>query len=85
MLRSAKSLSQEYFNRKNSLLTLKREKDQTNLKKWFYEIIYRLVSADRIFGSTGKIEDLVKVAIDGRIAPGKAITLGCGCWAAGWY
>jgi SAM-dependent methyltransferase len=48
------------------------------MKKWFYEIVYRIVSADRIFGSTEKIENFVTAAIDGRIAPGRAITLGCG-------
>lgn len=48
------------------------------MKKWFYELVYRLVSAERIFGSSEKIENFVKVAVDGRIATGKAITLGCG-------
>ena len=48
------------------------------MKKWFYEIVYRLVAADWIFGSTAKIENFVKMAIDGRIEPCKAITLGCG-------
>jgi cyclopropane fatty-acyl-phospholipid synthase-like methyltransferase len=48
------------------------------LKKWVYEILYRLVSADRIFGSAEKIENLVKLALDSQIGPGKAITLGCG-------
>jgi cyclopropane fatty-acyl-phospholipid synthase-like methyltransferase len=43
-----------------------------------YELIYRLIPADVIFGSSSKIEDLVEVAIDGRIEPCKAITLGCG-------
>jgi hypothetical protein len=48
------------------------------MKKWIYEVIYRFVSADWIFGSTTKIEYFVELAIDGRIAPCKAITLGCG-------
>jgi SAM-dependent methyltransferase len=48
------------------------------MKKWFYEILYRLIPAERIFGSTDKIENLVKMAIEDRIAPCKAITLGCG-------
>jgi cyclopropane fatty-acyl-phospholipid synthase-like methyltransferase len=48
------------------------------LKKWFYEIVYRLVPADLVFGSTAKIEKFVHLAINGRIAPGNAITLGCG-------
>ena len=48
------------------------------MKKWFYEIVYRLLSADRIFGSTEKIENFAGLVVDGRISPGKAITLGCG-------
>jgi SAM-dependent methyltransferase len=48
------------------------------MKKWFYELIYRFVPVDWIFGSTSKIENFVQVAINGRIAPCKAITLGCG-------
>lgn len=48
------------------------------MKKWFYEFIYRFVPGDWIFGSTSKIERLVELAIDGRIEPGRAITLGCG-------
>lgn len=59
-------------------LVLLRKKEKPELKKWFYELVYRFVSADRIFGSTEKIENFVKVAIEDRIAPGKAITLGCG-------
>ncbi len=48
------------------------------MKKWFYELIYRFVPVDWVFGSTSKIENFVQVAINGRIAPCKAITLGCG-------
>lgn len=48
------------------------------MKRWVYELIYRLVPANVIFGSSSKIENLVEVAIDGRIEPCKAITLGCG-------
>jgi SAM-dependent methyltransferase len=49
-----------------------------DMKKWIYELMYRLVPAKIIFGSDSKIEGLVEVAIDGRIEPCKAITLGCG-------
>ena len=48
------------------------------MRKWLYELIYRFVPVDWIFGSTSKIESFVESAIDGRIAPCKAITLGCG-------
>ena len=48
------------------------------MKKWFYELIYRFVPVDWIFGSSSKIEGIVGLAIDGRIEPGTAITLGCG-------
>lgn len=48
------------------------------MKKWFYELAYRIAPADRIFGDTAKIEELARTAVDGRIAPGRAITLGCG-------
>jgi cyclopropane fatty-acyl-phospholipid synthase-like methyltransferase len=48
------------------------------MKKWVYELIYSFVPGDWIFGSVSKIEKLVELAIDGRIEPGRAITLGCG-------
>lgn len=48
------------------------------MKRWVYELMYRLVPAEMIFGSDSKIEGLVEVAIRGRIEPCKAITLGCG-------
>lgn len=48
------------------------------MKKWLYELIYRLVPADVIFGSTSKIEQLMEKAIASRLEPCKAITLGCG-------
>lgn len=50
------------------------------MKKGIYEFLYRFpfVPIDWIFGATSMIEDLVKQATDGRIEPGRAITLGCG-------
>ena len=48
------------------------------MKRWVYELIYRFIPVDMIFGSTSKMEIFVEVAIDGRIGPCKAITLGCG-------
>jgi SAM-dependent methyltransferase len=49
-----------------------------DMKKWAYELMYRLVPAGIIFGSDSKIEGLVEAAINGRIQSCKAITLGCG-------
>jgi SAM-dependent methyltransferase len=54
------------------------EDEESHMKKWMYELIYRLIPADKIFGSTSKIEQFVEMAIDGRIKPCRAITLGCG-------
>ncbi len=49
------------------------------MKKWIYEILYRLPFGEEwIFGSTSKIEKFVELGIEGRVAPGRAITLGCG-------
>jgi hypothetical protein len=48
------------------------------MKKWIYEVIYRFVSADWIFGSTTKIENFIELAIEERVEPCRAITLGCG-------
>lgn len=50
------------------------------MKKWIYEFLYRFpfVPIDWIFGSTSMIENLVKLAVGGRIESGRAITLGCG-------
>jgi len=48
------------------------------MKKWLYELIYRFVPVDWIFGSSSKIENFVDLAVDGRIESGSAITLGCG-------
>jgi len=50
------------------------------MKKWVYEFLYRFpfVPIDWIFGATSMIENMVKRAIDDRISPGRAITLGCG-------
>lgn len=48
------------------------------MKKWLYELVYRFVPGNWIFGSNSKIEGLVELAIEGRIEPGRAITLGCG-------
>ncbi|MGW8226120.1 MAG: class I SAM-dependent methyltransferase, partial [Anaerolineales bacterium] len=48
------------------------------MKKWVYEIFYRVAPADFIFGSTTKIENFARLAVEDRISPCKAITLGCG-------
>lgn len=48
------------------------------MKKWLYELIYRFVPVDWIFGSSSEIERFVELAVDGRISTGRAITLGCG-------
>jgi SAM-dependent methyltransferase len=50
------------------------------MKKWVYEFLYRFpfMPIDWIFGATSMIENMVKLAVDGRISPGRAITLGCG-------
>lgn len=50
------------------------------MKKWIYEILYRFpfVPIDWIFGSSVQIETFLKLAIDGQIMPGRAVTLGCG-------
>ena len=48
------------------------------MKKWLYNLIYRFVPAERIFGSDSKIENFIELGIEGRIKPGRAITLGCG-------
>jgi len=48
------------------------------MKQWLYELIYRFVPVDWIFGSSSKIENYVDIAIDGRIESGSVITLGCG-------
>jgi cyclopropane fatty-acyl-phospholipid synthase-like methyltransferase len=48
------------------------------VKKTLYDLIYRFVPADRIFGPASEIERYVDVAIDGRVGAGSAITLGCG-------
>jgi SAM-dependent methyltransferase len=48
------------------------------MKRWVYELMYRFIPANIIFGSDSKIEGLIEAAIKGRIEPCKAITLGCG-------
>lgn len=48
------------------------------MKKWLYELIYRFIPVDWIFGSSSKMERFVELVVDGRISPGRAITLGCG-------
>jgi cyclopropane fatty-acyl-phospholipid synthase-like methyltransferase len=48
------------------------------LKKWLYEFVYRFIPVNWIFGSSSEIEKIVDLAIDRRIDPGRAITLGCG-------
>ena len=50
------------------------------MKKWVYELIYRFpfVPINRIYGSSSELENLVAVAINGRIALCRAITLGFG-------
>ena len=48
------------------------------MRRWLYDLIYRLVPADWIFGTSSDIENYVGLAIDGRIESGRAITLGCG-------
>ncbi len=48
------------------------------MKRWVYELIYRFIPVDMIFGSSPKIEKFAEVAINGRIEPCKTITLGCG-------
>jgi SAM-dependent methyltransferase len=48
------------------------------MKKWLYEIMYRFVPVDWIFGSTSEIERLVDIGIEGYAVSGRTITLGCG-------
>ena len=48
------------------------------MKKWLYEVIYRLVPVDWIFGPSSQIEHFVTMVIDSKIQLGSAITLGCG-------
>ena len=48
------------------------------MKKWLYELIYRFVPVDWIFGPSSEIENFVDLAVDGRIELGSVITLGCG-------
>ena len=48
------------------------------MKKWLYDLIYRFVPVDWIFGSSKKIESFVDLAIDGQMESGSVITLGCG-------
>jgi SAM-dependent methyltransferase len=48
------------------------------MKKWLYEIMYRFVPVDWIFGSTSEIERLVDLGIEGYAVSVRTITLGCG-------
>jgi SAM-dependent methyltransferase len=50
------------------------------MKKWLYELIYRFpfLPVEWIFGSNSKIANFVELGIDGHVASGRAITLGCG-------
>jgi len=48
------------------------------MKKWLYELIYRLVPVDWIFGPSSQLEHFVDMVIDDKIQSGSAITLGCG-------
>jgi cyclopropane fatty-acyl-phospholipid synthase-like methyltransferase len=48
------------------------------MKKWLYDLIYRFVPVDLIFGPSSEIENYVDLATDGRIESGSVITLGCG-------
>jgi SAM-dependent methyltransferase len=48
------------------------------MKRWLYELIYRFVPVDWIFGPSSQLEKFVDLAIDGQIVSGSAITLGCG-------
>ena len=48
------------------------------MRRLLYDLIYRFVPVDWVFGPTSQIEQYVDLAIDGRIKPGSAITLGCG-------
>jgi hypothetical protein len=40
------------------------EDEESHMKKWMYELIYRLIPADKIFGSTSKIEQFVEMPGD---------------------
>lgn len=48
------------------------------MRRLLYDLIYRFFPVDWVFGPTSQIEQYVDLAIDGRIKPGSAITLGCG-------
>ena len=48
------------------------------MKKWLYDLIYRLIPVDWIFGSTSKIEGFVDLVVEGRIESGSVLTVGCG-------
>lgn len=48
------------------------------MKKRLYDLIYRFVPVDWIFGPSSEIENYVDLSVDGRIESGSVITLGCG-------
>jgi cyclopropane fatty-acyl-phospholipid synthase-like methyltransferase len=53
------------------------------MKKWLYELFYRLRFGSWIFGPL--LPELVELVESGRIAPGRAIDLGCGVGAEAIY
>lgn len=48
------------------------------MRRLLYDLIYRFVPVDWVFGPASQLENFVDLAVDGRIEPGSAITLGCG-------
>ena len=48
------------------------------MRRLLYDLIYRFVPVDWVFGPSSQLENFVDLAVDGRIEPGSAITLGCG-------
>ncbi len=53
------------------------------MNKWLYELFYRLRYGSWIFGPL--LPELVELVESGRIAPGRAIDLGCGVGAEAIY
>ena len=50
------------------------------MNKWIYELFYRIpfIPISWIFGSPQEMDEYVELVESGRIAPGRAIDLGCG-------
>lgn len=48
------------------------------MKRWLYELVYRFVPVDLIFGPSSEIKNYVDLVVDERIKSGSVITLGCG-------